>query len=87
VPPHCHVIRDNVVHEVLAEELVPGDLVTFTAGDRIPADVRLIEAVHLHIDESNLTGEQEPSAKHTDPIRLSAVAERSNSAFMGSLVR
>lgn len=42
---------------MLANELVPGDIVTFTTGDRVPADVRLISAVDLEIDESSLTGE------------------------------
>ena len=42
---------------MLANELVPGDIVTFTTGDRVPADVRLVEAVDLEVDESSLTGE------------------------------
>nr|AFX00736.1 calcium transporting ATPase [Ganoderma lucidum] len=57
VPHHCHLIRDGKPLHVLANELVPGDVVTFTTGDRVPADVRLISAVDLEIDESSLTGE------------------------------
>ncbi|GMF80571.1 unnamed protein product [Aspergillus oryzae] len=54
---------------VSANELVPGDLVLFTVGDRIPADIRITAATDLTIDESNLTGENEPVAKSPDAIR------------------
>lgn len=54
---------------VPANELVPGDLVLFSTGDRIPADIRITMATDLSIDESNLTGENEPVAKYTDALR------------------
>ncbi|KAF9884711.1 High affinity Ca2+/Mn2+ P-type ATPase-like protein [Aspergillus nanangensis] len=54
---------------VPANELVPGDLVLFTVGDRIPADIRITAATDLTIDESNLTGENEPVTKRADAIR------------------
>ncbi|EGO00590.1 hypothetical protein SERLA73DRAFT_166884 [Serpula lacrymans var. lacrymans S7.3] len=57
VPHHCHVIRDNNTVHVLANELVPGDIVTLTTGDRVPADIRVVSAIDLEIDESSLTGE------------------------------
>ncbi|KAH9050863.1 hypothetical protein EDB83DRAFT_2522320 [Lactarius deliciosus] len=57
VPHHCHIIHDGDSTHPLANEVVPGDLVTFTTGDRIPADVRLLTTVNLEIDESTLTGE------------------------------
>lgn len=57
VPHHCHVVRENETTHVLANELVPGDLVKFSTGDRIPADIRITDAVDLEIDESSLTGE------------------------------
>ncbi|KAE8144640.1 hypothetical protein BDV25DRAFT_166343 [Aspergillus avenaceus] len=56
---------------VPATELVPGDLVLFTVGDRIPADIRITAATDLTIDESNLTGENEPVAKSPEAIRSS----------------
>ncbi|RAL07591.1 Ca(2+)/Mn(2+)-transporting P-type ATPase PMR1 [Aspergillus homomorphus CBS 101889] len=56
---------------VPANELVPGDLVLFTVGDRIPADIRITAATDLAIDESNLTGENEPVVKYSDAIRSS----------------
>ncbi|KAJ4471541.1 Ca-transporting ATPase [Lentinula aciculospora] len=63
VPHHCHVVRSSQTHHILANELVPGDLVSFTTGDRIPADIRIISAVDLEIDESSLTGETEARTK------------------------
>lgn len=56
VPPKCNAIRNGVNKEFLARFLVPGDLVTLTTGSRIPADLRLIEAVDIEIDESSFTG-------------------------------
>jgi Ca2+-transporting ATPase len=57
---------------VPANELVPGDLVLFTTGDRIPADIRITAATHLSIDESNLTGENEPVTKYAEALRSTA---------------
>lgn len=54
---------------VPAAELVPGDMVLFTVGDRIPADIRITAATDLSIDESNLTGENEPVTKFAEAIR------------------
>lgn len=54
---------------VLASQLVVGDLVLFTTGDRIPADIRITVAKDLSIDESNLTGENEPVVKYADALR------------------
>ena len=56
---------DKSSHTVPAAQLVAGDLVLFSTGDRIPADVRITDAADLTIDESNLTGENEPVAKNT----------------------
>lgn len=75
----------------MASELVPGDVVKFATGDRIPADIRLAITNDLQIDESSLTGENEPCKKHHDPIEGRSMdlplAERKNVAFMGTLVR
>ena len=57
--------------KVMAAQLVPGDLVLFTTGDRIPADIRVTQATDLSIDESNLTGENEP-------VRITAEAKSKN---------
>ncbi|KAI9320925.1 PMR1-type calcium-transporting P-type ATPase [Dichotomocladium elegans] len=92
VPHHCHLLRNGHIYTVLANELVPGDLVRFSTGDRIPADCRLVSAVDLDVDESNLTGENKPRRKHTNAIHTGAyselaLAERNNIVFMGTLVR
>lgn len=89
VPEMAHLTRNNATETVLASHLVPGDLIHFSVGDRIPADVRLTEAVHLTIDESNLTGETKPAKKNADIVMgpNTSINERSNIAFMGTLVR
>ncbi|CAE6441183.1 unnamed protein product [Rhizoctonia solani] len=88
VPHHCHIIRDGHQVHLLANELVPGDLVTFNVGDRIPADIRLLTALDLEIDESSLTGETHPARKKVDTCPPRApLSERSSIAFMGTLVR
>lgn len=97
VPQECHLIRGGQESHVLATNLVPGDLVHFKIGDRIPADLRIIECVDLTIDESNLTGETEPVHKSTkavsrdsfndQPNSIVPVAERTNIAYMGTLVK
>ncbi|KAI8991345.1 PMR1-type calcium-transporting P-type ATPase [Mycotypha africana] len=92
VPHHCHLVRDGKISDVLANDLVPGDIVRFGVGDRIPADCRVTSCVGLEIDESNLTGENKPRRKISDAIATStyaelAINERENIAFMGTLVR
>ncbi|GAA5858847.1 hypothetical protein JCM8547_005011 [Rhodosporidiobolus lusitaniae] len=94
VPHYCHLIRNSQKTTVLANVLVPGDLVTFHTGDRIPADIRLTQAHGLEIDESALTGETKPARKQTEAIVNSGlgvgglpISERTNVAFMGTLVR
>ncbi|KAA1109792.1 High affinity Ca2+/Mn2+ P-type ATPase-like protein [Puccinia graminis f. sp. tritici] len=91
VPHYCHLTRDGQPQTLLANVLVPGDLVTFSVGDRIPADLRLIKATQLEIDESSMTGETKPMKKQVDRIqvegRLPDISERTNVALMGTLVK
>lgn len=93
VPAVAKLTRNGNTSTVMASALVPGDLVHFTQGDRIPADVRLTESVHLSIDESNLTGENAPVRKQVDEISSASsqkdvpITERTSIAFMGTLVR
>ncbi|XP_056448628.1 calcium-transporting ATPase type 2C member 1 isoform X2 [Gadus chalcogrammus] len=91
VPPECHCIRDGRLEQLLARELVPGDTVCLSVGERVPADLRLFEASDLAVDESSLTGETSPSSKTTAPQDPASnggdMASRSNLAFMGTLVR
>ncbi|MBX9694693.1 MAG: cation-translocating P-type ATPase, partial [Cyanobacteria bacterium] len=83
--PTCRVVRDGKQQELPARQLVPGDLVILDAGDRVPADLTLVEAVALSIEESMLTGESIPVYKQTgvdDPDS----EEKNNLAFQGTLV-
>ena len=64
VPHTCTVLRDGRAHDRFpAKELVVGDLVVLTTGDRVPADVRVIDGIELSVDESSLTGENGPVGK------------------------
>lgn len=97
VPAECHLTRSGQLSHVLASNLVPGDLVRFKVGDRIPADLRIVESIDLCVDESNLTGENEPVHKSSgavDPKNYShipgsiiPVGDRNCIGFMGTLVR
>lgn len=92
-PPSAHVRREGRLLDVAAAALVPGDIIVIAAGDRVPADVRLVDVADLSVDESSLTGENEPASKTGAALSASAagpsgipVAERRNCAFMGTLV-
>ncbi|MCY3979867.1 MAG: HAD-IC family P-type ATPase, partial [Chloroflexi bacterium] len=61
--PQVRVRRGGQIHEISAEELVPGDIVLIGEGDRIPADGRLVESINLQVEEAALTGESAPVAK------------------------
>ncbi len=81
------VRRDGKKLRVHSEKLVPGDVVLLQSGDRVPADLRLFHVRNLHADESALTGESLPVAKHADPLALDTIlAERKNLAYTGTLI-
>ncbi|MGE5478345.1 MAG: cation-translocating P-type ATPase [Bacteroidales bacterium] len=82
------VRRDGAKQEVRAECLVCGDLVLLEAGDRVPADGRLVVAHGLEIDESLLTGESVAASKDTVPLAQAetALGDRTNQAFMNTVV-
>ena len=84
----ARVRRDGQPSEVAAETLVPGDIVLLEAGDKVPADGRLIQSHSVEIDESTLTGESHPVAKHSDAVTAAAtpLAERINMALMNTVV-
>ncbi|MDX1253473.1 MAG: cation-translocating P-type ATPase [Gammaproteobacteria bacterium] len=84
----ARVRRGGRVTEVAADTLVPGDIVLLEAGDRAPADGRLIAAHSLEIDESALTGESQVVGKHTGAIAETSIplAERANMAYMNTVV-
>ncbi|NWH79468.1 AT2C2 ATPase, partial [Piaya cayana] len=88
VPPECNCLREGKLQHLLARELVPGDIIYLSVGDRVPADLRLIEVTDLLVDESSFTGEAEPCNK-TDSVLQEAgdITTLSNIVFMGTLVR
>lgn len=73
-PPPSQALRASTT--VPAAQLVPGDLVLFSTGDRIPADVRITAATDLTIDESNLTGENEPVIKYADALQRNVIPKK-----------
>lgn len=84
----AHVIRDGVARTIDVEALVPGDLVLLASGDKTPADIRLIDAQNLAVDESMLTGEslvvtKNAAARSADDAPL---AERFDRCFAGSII-
>jgi magnesium-transporting ATPase (P-type) len=84
---HARVLRDGHRREVPAEELVPGDIVVLASGDKVPADLRLLEVRSLRIDEAVLTGESVPVEKGLDPVPPGALlGDRACMAFSGTLV-
>ncbi|XP_074226438.1 calcium-transporting ATPase type 2C member 2 isoform X5 [Camelus bactrianus] len=88
VPPECNCIREGKLQHLLARDLVPGDIVSLSIGDRIPADIRLTEVTDLLVDESSFTGEAEPSSKTDTPLTGEGdLTTLSNIVFMGTLVQ
>ncbi|HET8651427.1 MAG TPA: HAD-IC family P-type ATPase [Gaiellaceae bacterium] len=84
----AHAHRGGDAIDVPAEELVPGDVVSFEAGDKIPADGRLLVAATLEIEEAALTGESTPVGKSVDPVEGDDVplGDRVDMAYMNSTV-
>ncbi|CAG0897392.1 unnamed protein product [Cyprideis torosa] len=84
----ARVRRDGQDQHLPADQLVVGDVVLFEAGDKVPADGRLIEAATLEIEEAALTGESTPTLKSTEAIDGDGVAlgDRHNMAFMNTTV-
>jgi len=85
--PKARVLREGIAHTIPAEELVVGDVLVLTAGDRVGADARLIEVHQLHIDEAILTGESVPIEKHPQTLQPDTpTADQANMAFAGTLI-
>jgi P-type Ca2+ transporter type 2C len=82
------VRRDGKLEVVPAEDLVPGDIVALEAGDRVPADGRILHAATLEIDESALTGESAPVPKQSEPVKEpeTALGDRVDMAYMNTSV-
>ncbi len=85
--PLATVRRDGSVRNIPAREIVPGDILIFESGDKVPADARLIEASNLKVNEATLTGESVAVDKHTKSLSGElTVSGRKNMVFMGTVV-
>ncbi|MBB1519770.1 HAD-IC family P-type ATPase [Aquipseudomonas guryensis] len=83
----ARVRRDGQTQSVPAEQLVPGDLVLLEAGDRVPADLRLLDTRDLRIEEAALTGESVPADKQSAAVAANAsLGDRHCMAYSGTLV-
>src|SRR5215472_10174617 len=83
----ARTVRGGETRMIAAEQLVPGDIVILESGDKIPADLRLIDAKNLRTEEAALTGESVPAYKGTDMVPANAtVGDRKNMAFSGTMV-
>ena len=81
------VIRDGRERRILAKELVPGDIILIHAGDKVPADARLIEEFNLKVDEAPLTGESVPVNKEVMVLPSeTALGDRKNMLYAGTIV-
>lgn len=86
--PQVTVLRDGDWQKINSKEVVPGDIIRITSGDRVGADMRIVAANNLEIEESALTGESIPAPKFTKPITETnpPLGDLANMAFKGTLV-
>ena len=86
--PRASVIRDGVEIDLPAREVVPGDLLVLTAGNRVAADARLLQGMNLKAQEAPLTGESTPVEKQADAVHdaAAAVGDRRNMVYAGTTV-
>lgn len=81
------VLRSGKIISIDSSKLVPGDIVNLSEGEKVPADIRLMKAINLRIDESQLTGESIPISKNSDKLDgEQQIYERTNMLFQGSFV-
>src|SRR5262245_50591242 len=83
----ARTMRSGEVRMIPADQLVPGDVVLLESGDKVPADLRLIDAKNLRTEEAALTGESVPTEKTVDAVPVNAtVGDRGGIAFSGTMV-
>ena len=84
----ARVLRDGHEVQIPARDLVPGDVVLLGAGDKVPADARMIEAINLKADESSLTGESVPIEKQCAPLagEKLPIGDRNNMVYSGTVM-
>ncbi|MCS7136672.1 MAG: cation-translocating P-type ATPase [Nitrososphaerota archaeon] len=85
--PRINIIRDGKVVNIATREIVPGDVLLLEAGDKVPADARLIHVVNLQVNEAPLTGESVPVLKQVEPLPVDVgIADRRCMVFAGTTV-
>jgi len=86
--PTANAFRDGGWIEIRRRDLVPGDIVRLAAGDRVPADARLLEARHLHVQQAALTGESMPAEKDAGAVAVAPrqPADARNVVFLGTSI-
>lgn len=86
--PQVHVLRNQQWLKIPSKEVVVGDVLKFASGDRIGADLRLVESSSLEVEESALTGESYPTSKTSEPLMFASdgIGDEANKAFMGTMV-
>ncbi len=85
--PKCRALREKQPHALETKDLVPGDVVLLAAGDKIPADLRLMDTAGLRVNEAPLTGESVPITKTTEPVRGEVfLGDQRNMCFLGCTV-
>ncbi|HEY2420485.1 MAG TPA: calcium-translocating P-type ATPase, PMCA-type [Neobacillus sp.] len=86
--PQVSVLRDGGWRKIPSKEIVIGDILKFTSGDRIGADIRIIESKSLEIEESALTGESLPVSKYIECLTIEnpGIGDMENIAFMGTMI-
>ena len=86
--PETMVRREGKKQQIEAEELVPGDIVLLSSGDKVPADVRILDAHSFRVEEAALTGEADEVTKDPDPVVADTpLADRTSMAYSGTKVR
>lgn len=86
--PEAQILRDGRRISVPASEIVPGDIVFLESGNYVPADIRLVEAINLRVEEAALTGESVPVPKNAAAVlnHNASLGDRNNTAFMGTII-
>ncbi|HSF33353.1 MAG TPA: cation-transporting P-type ATPase [Candidatus Tectomicrobia bacterium] len=86
LPDRVSVLRSSARQEVHAREIVPGDLLLLTEGNRVPADARLVEATFLKVNNAPLTGESEPQTRQPHAVESDSLFEATNIVFAGTTI-
>ncbi|MCL5018568.1 MAG: HAD-IC family P-type ATPase [Candidatus Pacearchaeota archaeon] len=87
IVPKVKVMREGKISEILSSEIVPGDIMVISEGDKITADCRLLYVNELQVNEAVLTGESFPQDKSSEKIQINAqLADRENMLFAGTTV-